>query len=193
MEMGEPNYILRANKGVIVPKNIRPVIKYIIVAMWIMIGVVFAGSLVFRESIFPELARSAWILLVLLVMREIYVVGGKYRIPSPFEIRFYDDYLVIYHEFHYYSKKVSRMEFDKFYYKDISACEFHTKRNRFNFFGVVEGEWYRYNKDGSLPDKPTYHKTTDSIAYFYLTDADGIDIIPEIEGHSPINVVVKDS
>lgn len=46
-------------------------------------------------------------------------------------------------------------------------------------------------KDGSLPEKPTYHRTTDGgICYFYTTEEPEIDFVSEIEKHSPIKVQI---
>lgn len=55
----------------------------------------------------------------------------------------------------------------------------------------MEGIWYDYNKDGTLPAKPTYHRTIDGgICYFYTTEAPEVDFVSEIEKHSPIKVIV---
>ncbi len=107
------------------------------------------------------------------------------------EIRFYDDYLILYREKKHYGSGIQRKMYDKFYYKDIHKCQYRTETKRINIYGKVEGKWYDYNKDGSLPTQPTYHKTTDSLDYFYTIFAQDIDFVKEIEEHSPIKVEIE--
>ena len=152
MEM--PNYVLKANEGVLVPKDENS----------------FLGSF----------------------------VGGLFAsskmVPSPFEIQFFDDYLIIYREKKYYSKNVIRKEYDKFFYKDIAKCQFRTETKQINIYGIIEGIRYNYNKDGSLPEKPNYHKVTDGgISWFYTSESPHIDFVSEIEKNSPIKVIIENN
>lgn len=151
--MEKPNYILKANESVRVPKNENSNLGWI--------GTLFGG--------------------------------GTKKVSSPFEIRFYDEYLVVYREKRYYSKSVSRKEYDKFFYKDIKKCQYRTVTKRMNIYGIVEGTWFNYKKDGTLPTNPTYHKTVDSICYFYPSEENRVDFVREIESHSPIRVVVENN
>ena len=120
-------------------------------------------------------------------------VGGSEKVPSEMELQFYDDYLVVFRDKHYYSNSVIRREYDKFAYSDIKRIQFRTVTKRINIFGIVEGIWYNYQKDGSLPQTPTYHKTTDSICYFYTDFASNVDFVSEIETHCPVKVTVDNS
>lgn len=190
--MNNPNYVLKANEAVLVPKKDANAFVKLKPAIWAVAGVILLASFIFGENIFNELSWTVRVLLVALIMGTFFLNSDE-RVPSPFEIWFYDDYLVLYREKHYYSKKVTRKEYDKFYYKDIKKCQFRTATQRINFFGVVEGIWYNYNKDGTLPAQPSYHKTTDSIRYFYTTYATNVDFVREIESHSPVKVVVENN
>ncbi len=189
MEITEkPNYVLKANEGILYPKN--PKLVPLKKAVWIIIALIIIGSLIFRENLFAELSLSAQILLITLVLVVI-VAGGEERVPSPFEIWFFDDYFVIYREKRYYDRKVTRKEYNKYYYKDISKVEYRKLTNRIQFEGIIESVWYNYNKDGTLPEKPTYHRTTDGgICYFYTTASPEIDFVAEIEKHSPLKVQI---
>ncbi len=116
---------------------------------------------------------------------------------TPFEIRFYGDYLIIYKENHYCNPRVSRMEFDKFFYADITKCQYKLKAQKINFYGTVECNWYDYNPDGSLPNEPTCKKTVrDGICPVYLgykPYMSSEELVREIEEHSPIQVIVENS
>lgn len=190
--MNSPNYVLKANEGILVPKN-RTSKHPLKVFVLIIVGIIIVGSIIFKDNLFSELSVTAKILLVSIVIGICFLGEGSERVPSPFEIWFYDDYLIVYREKHYYNRKVTRKEFDKFLYKDIRKCQYRTITKKINIYGIVEGIWYDYNKDGSLPDKPTYHKTTDSICQFYTTEEPEIDFVQEIEKHCPIKVVITES
>lgn len=190
--MEHPDYVLRAEEAVLVPKKDTEILVKLKPAVWIVIGIIIILSFIFGDNIYKELSWTARGLLVALAM-GIFFVNSDERVPSPFEIWFYGDYLVIYREKHYYSRKVTRKEYDKFYYKDIKQCQFRTVTQRINFYGIVEGIWYNYRKDGTLPLEPTYHKTTDSIRYFYTMYAKNIDFVREIEAHSPVRVEIQNN
>ncbi len=113
--------------------------------------------------------------------------------PSAIEIQFYNDYLIVYRNKHYYSNSIIRREYDKFLYKDIKTIQLRKRTKRVNIFGIVEGVWYNYKKDGSLPEKPTYHKTTDSICYFYTDYASETDLINAFETYCPIKVSIEEN
>lgn len=117
----------------------------------------------------------------------------KEFVLSPFEIWFYSDYVVIYREKYYYNVELSRKQYDKFYYKDIHECVYHTYSRRMDIFGIVEGIWYDYDKKGTVPVQPTYHKTTDSICYFYTNMAPEIDFVEELKAYMPIKVTIHDN
>lgn len=188
--MEQPNYVLKANEGILVPKNENLLLGKLKIVAWVIVGVIILGSLIFQTNLFRELSWTIKGLLVALVI-GLSFVGGNKRIPSPFEIQFYDDYLIVYREKRYYDRKVTRKEYNKFFYKDIQKIEYRTGTKRIHMKGVIEGIWYDYNKDGSLPENPTYHRTTDGgICYFYTTEEPDIDFISEIEKHSPIKVQI---
>ncbi|MBR1454227.1 MAG: hypothetical protein IJ593_06240 [Lachnospiraceae bacterium] len=140
---------------------------------------------------FGELTWSTRLLFISLCLGTLFINDYE-RAPSPFEIWFYDDYLILFRDRHYYTGGVTRREYDKFLYKDIKEIQYRTQTKRVNIYGIVEGTWYDYNKDWTIPTEPTYHKTTDSIAYFY-TDFLNNDIVNVIESHCPIKVTVDNT
>ncbi len=188
--MEKSNYVLKANERVLVPKNENSLFSKLKPAVWIIVGVIVVGSIIFQDNLFSELSWSIRIMLIVIAI-GVSFAGGYKRVPSPFEIRFYDDYFIVYRKKHYYSKKVIRKEYNKFFYKDIQKVEYRTGTKRIHIKGVIEGIWYNYNKDGTLPEKPNYHRTTDGgICYFYMTEAPEVDFVAEIESHSPIKVAI---
>lgn len=190
IRMEEPNYVLKANEGVLVPKNEN--LSKLKVAVWIIVGVILIVSIVFQDNLFSELSWSARIMLVVLAV-GLSFAGGNKRVPSPFEIQFYDDYLIVYREKKYYNKNLIRKEYDKFFYKDITKCQYRTQTKQINIYGIIEGIRYKYRKDGSLPENPSYHRTTNGgICWFYTTESPEIDFVAEIERHSPIKVSVEE-
>ena len=134
METAEkPNYVLKANEGVLVPKNenLVPIKK----AVWIIVGLIILGSFIFQDHLFSELTWSARIMLIVLAILVSFA-GGTKMVPQPFEIWFFDDYLIVYREKNYYSKKLIRKEYNKFFYKDISKCIYRTTSEKFTIFGI---------------------------------------------------------
>lgn len=190
--MEEPNYIVRANEGVRMPKNDTLALYYTKKVLGWTIVLLIVWSFVFRESLLRGMSMGALVLLVCAFLRVRTLTKEEF-VPSPFELWFYTDYIVIYREKYYYHTKLSRKQYDKFYYKDIHQCLYHEHSHRMDILGIVEGIWYDYNKDGTVPDKPTYHKTTDSICYFYTNMAPEIDFVAELERHMPVKVTIRDN
>lgn len=187
--MDKPNYVLRTNGRVTMPKRDTITVHYLKRAIFWLIVLMIIFGLVFRD--FSRILHPLVIMIVAFLMLQAYV--GKCAVPFPLELRFYDTYLVLYREKYYYNTKLSRMEFDTFYYKDIKKCEYKALTHRINIFGVVEGIWYDYQKDGSVSTVPSHHKKVDSISYFYTDMAPEIDFVAEIEHHSPIKVDILEN
>ena len=76
-------------------------------------------------------------------------------------------------------------------YKEIEKIVYITDTHRINIYGMVEGTWYEYKKDGSLPEKPSYHKMTDSLAYFYTNEAPEVDFVEVFEKYTPVKVTIQ--
>jgi hypothetical protein len=187
--MESPNYVLSTNENILVPKNEKiESLKSVVLAILLIILI---GSFVFRDNLFTELPWSTRGLFVV-IMIGVFISGNK-RVPSPIELQFFDEYLIIYIPKRYYNRKVTRMEFNKFYYKDIQECEFRSKSQRINFFGIKNVEWYNYKKDGSLPEKPTIIKSGEGLCFFRTSAAPDVDFVAEIELHSPIKVTIRES
>ncbi len=189
LDSTKPNYVLKADEGVLVSKNENSTLGIIKITVWIIVGVIILGSLVFHDNLFSELSWTTRILLIALAIGVIFK-GGSKRVSSPIEIQFYDDHLVVYREKIQYKRNLILKKYDKFFYKDIRKCQYRTITKQINIYGIEEGIRYKYNKDGSLPTKPIYHKTTEGLCYFYTTEAPEIDFVSEIERHAPVKVEI---
>lgn len=189
--MEKPNYVLKANEGVTVPLNDNPTLGILKIATWIIVVTIILGSIIFRDNLFGKFSWVVRILLIVLAIRVSFL-GGHKRIQSPFEIQFYNDYLIIYREKRYRSKNTTTKERDKFFYKDIKKCQYRKVTKQINILGIEEGIRYKYNKDGTLPSEPIFHKTVEHLCYFYTTEAPEVDFVAEIEKHSPIKVIIAD-
>lgn len=189
MNNNQPNYVLKFNESV--RKTVKDTNYKIKMAVLIIIGIIIVGSLIFQDNLFTELGWTARIILISLFIGTLFT-GKTEKIKSPIEIRFYDDYLVVYREKRFYSKKVSRMEYNQFFYKDITSCEYNVNVKRINIVGKINATWYDYNKDGNIPQNPTYNRTVDGgICYFYTDLEPELDIIKEIEEHSSVKVIKR--
>jgi hypothetical protein len=193
MDNPNPNYVLKANELVWGPKKNSALWSCLKKAVYVILAVLIFGSFLMGENLFAELSLLAKVLLIALCVKVLFTSTTQ-RVPKPFELRFYDDYLVLYRADQYYTPKDSRMEFFKFRYEEIDKIEFRTGTQRLNISGTVEGKMFTYKKDGSLPEKPSYHRVTKGgIAYFYTGAAPEVDFVAEIEKHTPIKVLIKDS
>ena len=190
--MEVPYYVLRANEGVRVPKNDSLVLYYLKKMIWWIIVLLIVCSFIFRDNLFLNVNIGVLGLLICVYL-YIKILTKEVFVPSPFEIRFYADFMIIYREKYYYHTKLSRKQYDKFFYKDIHNCLYKKTSHRISIFGIVEGVWYDYKKDGTISNQPTYHKTVDSICYFYTNMAPDVDFVVELETHAPIKVIIQDN
>lgn len=190
--MDKPNYVLYANEAVLMPVKKNNGANIIKISVWIVVAIIVFGSILFHDNLFTELSWPVRIMLIIVVLRFGFYGGKKEYFPSPMELRFYDDYLVLYLPKRYYSKRVTRKEISTMKYADISKCVFKEKSSRIHIYGNGTSIWYNYRKDGSLPEKPTENRTfTQGLIYFNTSLAPDIDFVREIETNSPLRVIIE--
>ena len=103
---------------------------------------------------------------MLLIIMSVIILGTAYateKTSSPFEIRFYEDYMIVYREKYYYDRNLSRKEYDKFFYKDIELPP------------KVVWEYWNYRKDGTLSERSNGHKTVKGMCSFYTSKLADVD------------------
>lgn len=187
-----PYYILRTNEKVMIPKNDSKLLYYLRKSIIVICVIIIIWSIFAQKFILFDLNSASVISLIIGVI-AVFSLSEKKEQAAPLELQFYKDYLIVYKRKHYYDTKLSRMEFDKFYYKDITKCQYKAISKRILIFGKVEGTWYNYKNDGTVSLQPSYHKTTESMSSFYTDIAPEIDFVKEIESHSPIKVIIEEN
>lgn len=189
--MDNPNYVFKFNELIRVPVKKTKTIGVLKIVTIIIVLLMIVLSIIFKDNLFNELSFGVTGLLIALIIR-VFFLDKQEKVPSEIEIRFFDEYLDIYREKCYYNRFVTRKEHNKFYYKDITRCTYQTSTNRLNIYGLFEGIWYNYQKNGILPNEPDYHKTIDAMCYFYIDESQKDYLISEIEKHSPIKVIFEE-
>lgn len=189
--MEKPNYVLRATEAIWTDKHDSKVLRNVRTTTYIIIVVIIVATVLFQENIFMELSWRTKMLLVGLGITTI-TTRGTIRRPSEFELQFYQDYLVVYREKFFYNRDFARKKIEKIYYKDVKKIQYRQKTQRINLFGINEGIYWDYKKDGTLSEEPSYNKTMDGVIYFYTALSD-VDFIKEIEAHSPLRVEIRNS
>lgn len=190
--MDRPNYVIQTDEAVLVPTKQSGGFTFFKTGVWIIVAVIVIGSLLFQSNLFFELSWSARILLIVLALGVTFFGEKKEYAPSPMELQFYDDYLVLYLPKRYYSKRLTRMEINQMKYSDITKCAYKTKSQRIHLYGNGTSTWYNYRADGTIPQTPTeVNNYTKGLLYFNTRLATGVDFKTEIENHSPIKVIVE--
>ena len=190
--MKEPNYKLVFKERILVPKcenKTKDIIKGLLF-FFVVASIIL--SLIVGENIFTEFSFIVWVCILSSVW-YLYKNSGYEKVPSDCELWFYDDQIIQYRPKRYYSRRKIRKEYYIFLYKDIKKCCYRTQTGKINIYGVLEGIFYDYDKNGNLEQKPSYHKTVDAISNFYVTLEPDIDFVKIIETHSPIKVELHES
>ncbi|MCA1054930.1 hypothetical protein LCM10_08030 [Rossellomorea aquimaris] len=185
----QPNHVLSTYENILVPKNEK--MSKLRNVLLIVIASIIVLSMVFQDNLFSELSWTTQVLFIPVVI-WVFTAGGSKNAPSPIELRFHNDYLVLYRPKRYYDKKVTRMEINKFMYKDIDRILYKSKSQRIHIYGTASVEWFNYSKDGVLPSQATTDKTTSGLCFFRTSAAPEVNFVSEIENHSPIKVIVED-
>lgn len=186
--MTEANYIIKTQENMRMPKDDKA--NAIRKAVLIIITVLIIGSLIFGTNLFGELSRMAQVLLIIVFVRTLFT-GGNELVPFPIELRFYDDRLEIYRDFVYYGKNKNRREMYIFQYSDIQQCVFNKASSHMMIKGEVYVEWFNYRKTGEASSNPTVAKKDLGLCHFYTNADSSIDVVREIQEHSPIKITIK--
>lgn len=186
--MTEANYILKTQENMRMPKDEKA--NTVKKAVLIIIAILLIGSIVLGSNLFGELSWITQVILIAAFAGTLFTGGNKF-VPFPMELRFYNDRLEIYRTFVYYGKNKKRKETYIFKYEDIQQCVFNKSSNRMMIKGNVYVEWFNYNKDGVVSQTPDIAKKDMGLCYFYTNADPSVDIVKEIQEHSPINIMVE--
>ena len=188
-----PNYILKFNETD--RKKVKDSNYFIKRALVVIIAVIVIASIIFGENLFFELSWTVRVLLVAIGVGVLFT-GKAEDVPSPAELRFYDDYLVLFLHRKYYSERNIKQEYLKMKYSDITKVKYlpNTSNKRFQIYGNGHSLLYNVKKDGNLSKQPSRDKMFhEGMIYFSTNLNQNIDFIKEIEEHSPLKVEIDNT
>ena len=189
--MEEPNYVLVFDEGTPVSDkhSIWRVIRGICLVCF---AVIVLGSFAFHENMLKEMSSYSAATLGALFICS-FLFQRINWISSELEWEFYSDKMILYRDKRVYSDKKARQEWTEVYYDDITRFVYRTKSERISISCKQHAIMWDYNRDGTLREQPSYDKITDS-GFIISTDfAKDLDIVREIETHSPIKIQVDNS
>lgn len=189
----QPNYVLKFNETD--SKKVKDRNYFIKKAVVIIIAIIVVLSIIFGENLFLELSWTTRILLIAIALGVLFT-GKKEEVPSPAELRFYDDYLLLFLEKKYYSEKSIKQEYLKMKYSDITKIKYlpNTSNKRFQIYGNGHSLHYDVKKDGSISAQPSRDKMFEQGMIYFSTNLNqNIDFIKEIEEHSPLKVEIDNT
>lgn len=189
--MKEPDYVLKFDESILVTehKGMWSVIQKVCIAAFL---VIIVGSLVLQTNLLGELSAYAIFIFVALFIASFFNQKSVW-VPSPIELRFYPDRLVVYREKCVYSEKMARKEWIEMYYADTTRFVLRTSSKRLSVSGKMHSIYNKYNKDGTLPEKPYHDRVADAGYTINLHFIEDLDIVKEIETHSPLKVTLENS
>ena len=117
--------------------------------------------------------------MVIAIALGVLFTGKKEDVPSPAELRFYDDYLLLFIERKYYSERNIKQEYLKMKYSDITKVKYlpNTSNKRFQIYGNGHSLQYAVKKDGSIAKQPSRDKIfEDGMIYFSTNLNQNIDL-----------------
>ena len=189
----QPNYVLKFNETD--SRKVKDRNYYIKKTVVIIIAIIVIFSIIFGENLFLELSWTARILLIALALGILFT-GKKEDVPSPAELRFYDDYLLLFLERKYYSERSIKQEYLKMKYSDITKVKYlpNTSNKRFQIYGNGHSLHYDLKKDGNISKKASRDKMFEKGMIYFSTNLNqNIDFIKEIEEHSPLKVEIDNT
>ena len=189
----QPNYVLKFNETD--SRKVKDRNYYIKKTVVIISAIIVIFSIIFGENLFLELSWTARILLIAIALGILFT-GKKEDVPSPAELRFYDDYLLLFLERKYYSERSIKQEYLKMKYSDITKVKYlpNTSNKRFQIYGNGHSLHYDLKKDGNISKKASRDKMFEKGMIYFSTNLNqNIDFIKEIEEHSPLKVEIDNT
>lgn len=186
--MNEAKYVLKTTEEITVDANPSQakLRKVGLVVFGILIGV----SLLIGDNLFSELSFMPKVILIGLGCGLLF--GGKKEDKEfPLELHFYDDRVEIFRHKVYYGVNNVKREFYVFRYEHFPFCVYSPASRFTKIKGMVRGEWYRYTKEGNVPEKPERVREMEGLCYFRVGKSAGIYLPDIIKEHSPIKVVLE--
>ena len=190
--MEKPKYTLKTNEAVMQSPKQATWFKVIKIIALLLVAGILIGSVFAHKNLFMEMPIIVRILVVLFIVGVIVVSMRKKDTPSPMELQFYNNQLVLYRPMKVYSGQKARREMNTMKYTEITDCVYKTKSQRIDIYGSVKATWYQFYKNGQMAKSPTSDRyVKDTLLFFRTNFATDVDFKKEIEEHSPIRVRVE--
>ena len=189
--MPDPNHIIYMKESVLLPNKSTGPMFAVKIAVWTIVAILLATSLILGENMFAQLSITTGGLLVALLIGTLPIGHERIELPSPMELQFYDTYMVLYRPKRRYATGVVRREFNLMYYSDITSCVYKVNTRTMRIFGTVHATWYNFNAEGAMSQTPTYQRTVKNAGLIFSILAGDKDPVAEIEEYSPIRVEIK--
>ncbi len=190
----EPIYTLKIEEGVLIPEPRSKREIRIRTAVIVILILLLLASVLFQENILHELNWIARMMLLFLVVKYFIFWNKKIDVPSPMELCFFGEYLLLYRPKRYYSKRVTRKEYIKMNYNEIEKIKYKKNERQFQIYGTVIAKFYRYLSENETEQRPSYDKTVEgTLCYFSTrcTDDDDNFIMYILEKYSRCKVDIE--
>jgi len=199
-----PKYIYKTTEGTFIKAELSKGVKILKRFTYIVVVLMIICSLLFQKNMFLEISFAGQACLIFVIIR-LFIINQPKEMSTPVEIRFYDDYLIVYREHAPNASFYNLISYDQVSYSDIYNCIIERKSHEFQIYGYnMKSTVYMYKSDGTISDKPKEDKVykegsiiiripvSDDSDYNEKLEEDIEKIKSEIEKHSPLNVVVMD-
>ena len=192
--MENAKYVLKMEEGVLIPSEASVKTRFLRFAIGGIAIIIVLGSILFGENLFIELNWLVQILFIGLFIKFVVLGEKKIDTPSPMEIHFYEDYLVLYRPKIYCSKNLIRREYNTMKYNLITRIKYMKNERQFHIYGQVIGKHYKYLKDGSVDIVPHYDRTVDDGFVFFNTRCTSVNdeqVIEILNRYIPNKLEIK--
>ena len=178
--MEEPNFIYETSEGIHIPFRKQNIFfKIYTIMAWFVIVVAILECILHTNLIVKMPMHVQAMLFIMAVCSVPILLKGVQ--PSDIEFHIYNDYFILYRRESYCKRISPRMEYNKFYYRDIEKCVYDKRKNTIEFHGMVEKSYYNY-KNGIIPLEPTYHKFEKDVISFRIFGSSIDDISDDTGG-----------
>lgn len=192
--MKKPNYVLKTNEAVLKPVGPGKLPDWLRKSIGVILIILIIGSIIFKDNLFAKLPWFIQIVFIVLCIFAPFSGPKKDYFPSEIEIQFFDDYFVFYRPKMYYDKRTTRKEICVMRYAEVTECVYKNKSQRIHIYGNGTTTWWNYKKDGTLPNNPTkVNPFTRGLLFFSTRYCEPVNLIKEIEEHSPIRVIEENN
>lgn len=185
--MNQPKYILKTVEKMDVPldprgRKMKKVVGIICVIVLVILPLLGINPL-------EELSPISWCVLLGVASRCL-LSTKSVKENFPLEIHFYDDMIEVHRlEVHYSNGKVVR-ELHRFFLDGNTEVRYTPGSKIVSVTGMAHGEWYPYSRNGQPCTKPKQVVDRKGICVVVLGD-ENVDIVKEVEEHSPIKVKIE--